>query len=104
MAVSGAQVTNTTPQQPPPKTEWDLPTFLARYPWPAEWTRLGTPLEYFWRFDLPVRREALWPYVSDTSAFNQRINVSRMHFTEKDGRLYGTAVNGGTRQRWEELP
>ncbi len=81
-----------------------LPKFLEKYPWPAEWLRKGKPMHFFWRFDLPVPVERLWPYIADLSSFNKRVGMGEMKFTEKNGRLQGFAVNVGTKMYWEEVP
>jgi class 3 adenylate cyclase len=81
-----------------------LPQFLQRYPWPAEWLKKGKPMHFFWRFDLPVPVEKLWPYIADLSSFNKRVGMGEMKFTEKNGRLQGFAVNVGTKMAWEEVP
>ncbi len=51
---------------------------------------------------MPV--EKLWPFVADLSSFNKRVGMGEMKFTEKNGRMHGTSVNGGTLQDWEEVP
>jgi len=81
-----------------------LPQFLEKYPWPAEWLKKGKPMHFFWRFDLPVPVEKLWPYIADLSSFNKRVGLGEMKFTEKNGRLQGFAVNVGTKMYWEEVP
>lgn len=89
-----------------PKTEDELTLqmFLEKYPWPAEWLQKGEPIHYFWKFDLEAGPEKLWPYLSDLSSFNQRVGMGEMKFSEINGRLHGTSVNGGTLQNWEEVP
>jgi class 3 adenylate cyclase len=81
-----------------------LPEFLKKYPWPEEWLKKGKPMHFFWKFDLPVSAEKLWPYLTDLSSFNRRVGMGEMKFTEKNGRLQGFAVNVGTRMVWEEVP
>ena len=81
-----------------------LEGFLRLYPWPGEWLKKGEPMHYFWTFDLPVTPEKLWPYLADLSSFNKRVGMGEMKFTEKNGRLHGSSVNGGTLQVWEEVP
>ncbi|HEY5038249.1 MAG TPA: DUF5939 domain-containing protein, partial [bacterium] len=81
-----------------------LAEFLERYPWPAEWLQKGKPMHFFWKFDLPVSVEKLWPYLADLSTFNKRVGLGEMKFTEKNGRLQGFAVNVGTKMVWEEIP
>ncbi len=81
-----------------------LEEFLKKYPWPEEWLRKGKPMHFFWKFDLPVSVEKLWPYLADLSTFNRRVGLGEMKFTEKNGRLQGFAVNVGTKMVWEEDP
>jgi hypothetical protein len=92
------------PTTEPISKELTLPEFLQKYPWPAEWLKKGKPLHFFWKFDLPVPALDLWPYVADLSSFNKRVGMGEMKFTEKNGRLQGFSVNGGTEQDWEEVP
>ncbi|HJT24683.1 MAG TPA: DUF5939 domain-containing protein, partial [bacterium] len=61
-------------------------------------------MHFFWKFDLPVPVEKLWPYLADLSSFNKRVGLGEMKFTEKNGRLQGFAVNVGTKMYWEEVP
>jgi class 3 adenylate cyclase len=84
--------------------ELTLPKFLEKYPWPAEWLKKGQPMHFFWKFDLPVSVEKLWPFIADLSSFNKRVGLGEMKFTEKNGRLQGFAVNVGTKMYWEEVP
>lgn len=89
--------------QEPPK-DLTLSQFLEKYPWPQEWLKKGRPMHFFWKFDLPVPVEKLWPYIADLSSFNKRVGLGEMKFTEKNGRLQGFAVNVGTKMYWEEVP
>jgi class 3 adenylate cyclase len=81
-----------------------LAQFLEKYPWPQEWLKKGRPMHFFWKFDLPVPVEKLWPFIADLSSFNKRVGLGEMKFTEKNGRLQGFAVNVGTKMYWEEVP
>ena len=81
-----------------------LDKFLEKYPWPSDWLAKGKPMHFFWKFDLPVAAEKLWPYLADLSTFNKRVGLGEMKFTEKNGRLQGFAMNVGTRMVWEEVP
>jgi len=89
---------------PMPSKDLTLQEFLARYPWPADWLQKGKPMHFFWKFDLPVSVQKLWPYIADLSSFNKRVGLGEMKFTEKNGRLQGFAMNVGTRMVWEEVP
>lgn len=82
----------------------ELSEFLSKDPWPAAWLALGAPLDYLWTFDLDAAPERLWPLLADTSSFNQRLGVSEMKFVERGGKRYGSTVNGGFIQEWEEVP
>jgi class 3 adenylate cyclase len=77
---------------------------VAEHPWPAEWAQLGTPIEHYWLLDVAMPKSALWPYLSDTSEFNQRLKLAPMQFVERDGKLYGSQQRGGARMEWEEVP
>lgn len=92
------------PTTEPISKDLTLEEFLKLYPWPGEWLKKGQPLHFFWKFDLPVPAGKLWPYVADLSSFNKRVGMGEMKFTEKNGRLQGFSVNGGTEQDWEEVP
>ncbi len=81
-----------------------LNEFLEKYPWPAEWLKKGKPMHFFWKYDLPVPVEKLWPYIADLSSFNKRVGLGEMKFTEKNGRMQGFAVNVGKKMFWEEVP
>lgn len=80
-----------------------LEEHLARWPWPAEWSGQKT-LDWLWTWELPASPEALWPALSDTSAFNRRLGLSEMEYKEKDGVLHGRAVNAGVILEWVESP
>lgn len=77
--------------------------YLARWPWPPEWAG-EKPLDWLWSWELPASPEALWPVLSDTSAFNRRLGLSEMEYKEKDGALHGRAVNAGITLEWVESP
>lgn len=85
-------------------TPLTLEAFLELEPWPPEMLARGEPLNWFWRFDLPVAIDDLWPLLTDTSRFNRAIGVAGMRFEERDGVLHGEARNGGFVQRWIEHP
>ena len=81
-----------------------LPEFLERFPWPEKWSGLERPMDFLWRFDLDAGIGKIWPHLIDTSAFNKRLGLPVMEFSEKDGRLHGVSVNAGIRMVWEEVP
>ena len=93
-----------TETQPKASGDLTLSEFLKRYPWPEEWLKKGKPMHFFWKFDLPVSVDKLWPYLTDLSSFNKRVGLGEMKFTEKNGRLQGSAMNVGSQQVWEEVP
>ncbi len=81
-----------------------LPEFLERWPWPAPWAEAPGRLDWLWNFDLPADPRRLWPFIADTSAFNRRLGLGEMTFTEKDGALHGRATSAGIRLEWVESP
>lgn len=92
----------------------DLPFILETYPW-TEWTDPAVaykghsfPLQHVadssWSFNLNVKPEILWPYISDTSDFNKKLELPEMQFEEVEGIMYGKAVYGGVLHEWEEVP
>ncbi|MCS7027119.1 MAG: hypothetical protein NZV14_20190, partial [Bryobacteraceae bacterium] len=81
--------------------ELTLREFLERYPWRADETRGKKPLDYLWRFKLPVSPHDLWPFLIDTSTFNKMLGLPVMHYEEKNGRLYGQTNNAGFVMEWE---
>lgn len=81
-----------------------LKDYLERWPWPAEWPALARPMDWLWSWELSVDARRLWPYLADTSAFNQRLGIGEMRFTEKNGRLHGSSGGGVLRQEWLESP
>jgi len=82
----------------------DLNYILTKFPWEKRWTDLNDPLDFLWEFDLKVTREDMWPYLIDTSSFNQRAGLPKINYIEKDGRLYGSTKQAGMRVEWEEIP
>lgn len=88
-----------------PETQtFTLERLLREYPWPADWLKAGTPLHFFWSYDLPLARESLWPVLSDTSRLNKNLGLSEMQFEERAGRLYGRSKTAGYHLEWEEIP
>lgn len=85
-------------------TPWTLDRILDRFPWSPDLRALAEPLEFVWRFDLPVAPTALWPLLADTSRFNRDLGLPAMQFTEREGGLSGEASYGGWIHRWDELP
>jgi class 3 adenylate cyclase len=82
----------------------DLNYILTKFPWESRWTDLGEPLDFLWEFELKVTREDIWPYLIDTSSFNQRLGLPKFNYIETDGKLFGTTKQGGMRLEWEEVP
>lgn len=82
----------------------DLNSFLQKYPWESQYLSGGKPLDFFWEIDLSVTREEIWPYLIDTSSFNKRLNLPKMNYVEKEGKLFGKAKQGGFLFDWEEVP
>jgi class 3 adenylate cyclase len=76
---------------------------LALHPYPEPWAA-EKRIERLWVFDVPVRPEALWPHIADTSRMNRVLGTAEMTFEERDGRRWGTARNGGVRHEWLEVP
>jgi class 3 adenylate cyclase len=77
---------------------------LQRYPWdPA---RLGgkKPVEYFFSVELAASPYELWPHISNTTEINERLGLSAMTFTERNGITIGSNTLAGTAQEWEEVP
>ncbi len=81
-----------------------LAEYLKQNPWPEKWLSLARPVEYFFTYNVSASITDIWPHVSDTSSINRAIGLSRMKFTEKDGRLYGETRMAGILHRWEEVP
>ncbi|TGN16794.1 adenylate/guanylate cyclase domain-containing protein [Leptospira ilyithenensis] len=82
----------------------DLNYILTKFPWEEKYTKQGKPLDFFWEIELKVTREEIWPYIIDTSSFNQRMGMSKMNYIEKDGKLFGSAKQAGFKMEWEEVP
>ncbi len=89
------------PTKPVPKT---IAEVLKEFPWPHEWTTDGAPVDHYWLLSVAMPKSALWPHLSDTSAFNQRLKLAAMKFVERDGKVYGSQQRGGTFMEWEEVP
>jgi class 3 adenylate cyclase len=82
----------------------DLNYIRTKYPWEESWLKVNAPLDFLWEFELKVPREDIWPYLIDSSSFNQRIGLPKFQFTEKNGKLFGTTKQAGMRIEWEEMP
>lgn len=80
-----------------------LEQFLALHPWPGEHADKKR-LEWFWKFDVPLSVEALWPVISDTSRMNRALGVAEMKFEERKGVRWGTSKPGGVHHEWIEVP
>lgn len=86
---------------------WTVEDLLRAHPWPAvaEAARGGKrPLEWLWRFDLPVAPDDLWRVVSDTSRMNRALGVSEMTFEDRGGARWGRSRAAGVDQEWTEVP
>lgn len=81
-----------------------LEKYLKKNPWPEKWLSLGKPVEYLFVYDINASVDEMWPHITDTSAINRALGLSRMKFTEKGGRLFGENRMGGILQQWEEVP
>ncbi|MCB9750846.1 MAG: adenylate/guanylate cyclase domain-containing protein [Myxococcales bacterium] len=81
-----------------------LDRFLERYPWSDADLQRGRPVEWYWEFEVEAPLDGLWAMLVDTSRFNRAMGLARMQFEERDGVLYGSAINGGFRQEWVEVP
>lgn len=84
----------------PPLT---LAQLLELHPFPAEHAR-EKRVERLWTFDVPCSPEAIWPHIADTSRMNRALGTAEMTFTERDGKRWGTAKNGGFLHEWWEVP
>ena len=81
-----------------------LAAFLQKHPWEEQWLALGSPLEYFFLYDLDEDPETIWPVLSDTSEINRRIGLPEIEYREENGRRYGKGLLGRRMHHWEELP
>ncbi|TGL47246.1 adenylate/guanylate cyclase domain-containing protein [Leptospira kemamanensis] len=82
----------------------DLNTILQKYPWEEPWKSMGKHMDNLWEFDLSITREEIWPYLIDTSSFNQRIGLPKFQYWEEDGKLIGKTKQAGFHLEWEEVP
>lgn len=82
----------------------DLNTILQKYPWEDPWKSMGKHMDNLWEFDLSITREEIWPYLIDTSSFNQRIGLPKFQYWEEDGKLIGKTKQAGFHLEWEEVP
>lgn len=80
-----------------------LEELLALHPWPREHAE-ARRLEWFWKFDVPVAPDDLWPFIADSSRMNRALGVSQMKFEERGGVRWGTSKPGGVRHEWIEVP
>lgn len=82
-----------------------LAEFRRKYPWPAKYRALGRPREWLWSFDLRGTPAELWPYVTDTARTNRASGLGEMHYTERNGELFGWHRTAGLRhefvERWQ---
>lgn len=89
----------TTSQQ-----QLSLSALLERHPWRQDETGGRRPMDYLWKFSLPVSPEEVWPFLIDTSTFNKLLGLPVMTYEERQGRLFGKSVNAGVLSEWEEVP
>ena len=61
-------------------------------------------LEQFWCFEMKSSSEEVWPYIADTSAFNQEIGLTARDQKEIDGKILVTTTMAGFEQIWIEEP
>ena len=80
-----------------------LEEFLALHPWPKEHADQKR-LEWFWKFDVPLSVEQLWPVIADSSRMNRALGVSEMKFEERNGVRWGTSKPAGVHHEWIEVP
>jgi class 3 adenylate cyclase len=58
-----------------------------------------------WSFHLErTPPEALWPWISDTSALNAQLGLPLMEFEEREGARWGSMGSGWLRHEWREIP
>ncbi|HPA71655.1 MAG TPA: DUF5939 domain-containing protein [Spirochaetota bacterium] len=81
-----------------------LSDYLQNNPWPEKWLTQGAPVDYLFTYDVNASVDGIWPHLTDTSAINRALGLSRMKFSEKGGRLFGENRMGGMLQQWEEVP
>ena len=72
--------------------------------WDSELGQNESSVDACWVTDLNSSRDALWPFLSDTSSLNQRLGLPEMEFEERDGRLSGVSGRILLRQEWVEIP
>lgn len=94
----------TTTPHPSRKIAETIGDVLAEFPWPQEWTQHGNPVNHYWLLSVAMPKSALWPYLSDTSEFNQRLGLKPMKFVEREGKVYGSQERAGSLMEWEEVP
>src|SRR5688572_29309156 len=95
------------PSGGPERLRLTVADVTGRFPWPDELRRLATPpsarpMEWVWRYELPLSPDELWRHVVATSRFNRAIGLSPMHFEERGGVLHGRSRNAGFMQEWVE--
>ena len=74
------------------------------YPGEINWDAADLLESASWTIELRSGRQALWPFLSDTSSLNERLGLPEMEFQERDGHLYGCSGRGLLRQEWIEVP
>jgi len=81
-----------------------LDEYLLKNPWQVQWRSLGTPVEYFFRYDLPVPRQSLWESMAGILPVNGRLGLAPVAYVERDGKMYGRHTTAGVLHEWEEAP
>jgi len=79
-------------------------SFLQEHPWDPDWLLKGHPVEYYSQYHFNADTETLWPVLSDTSGINEQMGLSKIDFSESNGRRYGKSELGGRTHIWEEFP
>jgi len=89
----------------PQSNSYTLNNYIIDYPLDERWNSIAKPVHYFFIIDVEKPLDEVWTGVSDTSRINEAAGLSRMYFTERDGKRYGrNRLLGFITQEWEEIP
>lgn len=77
---------------------------LTLFPWRKDQLDTGDLYDFAWRYELPITREDLWPYLIDSSRFNKAVGYDGITYSEENGLLFGSRGEGKTREEWVEYP